>query len=127
MSQSQEKLLWSLFWAFILIFLSLWIASFAAEVYIFASILSVFIEGLDPFLELCMKGINFPLLCANNMKTGQSLNETVDQIEAPQYQNHTNEPVVPSVSVTIEQQDNELRPHPGINQMTSEPATLHIP
>lgn len=119
LSKENEKLLWSLFWAFVLIMLSLVVASFAAQVYIFASILSVFVNGLDSFLELCLTGINFPSLCARNMRSGQSLNEAVDQMDS--YQAYSSPVPVPvPVSGPV------LQPANRVNGIESSQETIRV-
>jgi len=95
MARSGQQLVWTLIWLLILIFISLWIASISAEIYILVSILTPFVSGLEPILELCMQGINFPMFCSQNMKTGKSFNRD-DMDSGPKYDTQTNEMTEPN-------------------------------
>jgi hypothetical protein len=95
MARSGQQLVWTLIWLLILIFISLWIASISAEIYVLVSIFTPFVSGLEPILELCMKGINFPMFCSQNMKTGESFSRD-DLDNGPKYDTQTNEMTEPN-------------------------------
>ena len=126
MTKNNERILWSIFWAFVLIFISLVVAGFSAQLYVFASILSAFIDGLDPFLELCLTGLNFPRLCARNLRSGSSLNEAVDEMDSMAYEAPTGQGPVSAVPVTtriaeVESSEEAIRVMPAV------PPKLYVP
>lgn len=69
---SPEKIIWSIIWLLLLIFISIWLAFLSALVYIVVSIFTPCISGLQGLQDLALQGINFPHTCSSNMMSGKT-------------------------------------------------------
>uniref|UniRef100_A0A2A4JVY0 Uncharacterized protein n=1 Tax=Heliothis virescens TaxID=7102 RepID=A0A2A4JVY0_HELVI len=68
------NIVFSLIWALILIFISLWIAGIAAGFYIIILPFTVCIEALTGLTDFLLSVVQFPRYCAEAMMQGRGLN-----------------------------------------------------
>ncbi|CAM1331856.1 Uncharacterised protein g10699 [Pycnogonum litorale] len=66
------KILWSIFWFLVLIFIAFFVAGFCAPIYILLIVFTPCIGALNGITEVLLKGINFPNLCSRAMVKGCS-------------------------------------------------------
>lgn len=74
------RVLWTIFWFMILLYLAYWVAFFCAFWYILLLAFVPFLPALKNIEDGLHKGVRMPYLCSDNMKNGRSLNDGLQLI-----------------------------------------------
>ncbi|KFM69888.1 hypothetical protein X975_17052, partial [Stegodyphus mimosarum] len=84
MAQGFLRVVWSIFWAFILILFSFEIAFFCASWYIMLLPFTTCFSPLSGLTDVFLRGVQLPYFCSESMLKGRSLMEAVHSTMPPE-------------------------------------------